>query len=220
MEPKSIGIIGGAGPFAGLALLEKIFSLSTTLYGCCKDRDFPKVILLSFPFSEMLASDIDTMQLKRELKECISQLRNNGAPILAIACNTLHLFLDDEEDLSDLVHLPKVLREKIPENSTPLVLCTSTSRKSQLHKKFFPCSYPDLSTQILVDRLIDNVLRGADRSFLLRDLEKIIEEQEAQTIVLGCTELSLFTSQLACYSKFILDPLEIAARIIVEKSFS
>ncbi len=50
MKPIPIGIVGGAGPLAGAALLERIFSLSGSLYGCYKDADFPKVLLLSFPF--------------------------------------------------------------------------------------------------------------------------------------------------------------------------
>ena len=94
MRPKTIGIIGGAGPLAGALLLERILSLSMSLYGCYRDADFPKVVLISFPLSEMLSADVDEAQLRRELKQCLYQLRAQGASVIAIACNTLHAFLD------------------------------------------------------------------------------------------------------------------------------
>lgn len=71
MKPKSIGIVGGAGPLAGVFLLERILYLSGKRYGCHKDADFPKVFLISFPFSEMLCTDIDSAKLKKELGECL-----------------------------------------------------------------------------------------------------------------------------------------------------
>lgn len=82
--PKTIGIVGGAGPIAGVLLLERIFTLATKLYGCSRDKDFPKVILLSFPFTEMLTPEMDIRQLRNELKHCLTQLRENGATALAI----------------------------------------------------------------------------------------------------------------------------------------
>ncbi len=65
MKPKSIGIIGGAGPLAGALLLERILILSGSEYGCYKDADFPEVILLSFPFSEMLTPERDVLQIAK-----------------------------------------------------------------------------------------------------------------------------------------------------------
>jgi len=100
MKPKPIGIISGAGPLAGAALLDRILYLAGSTYGCYKDGDFPKIFLLSFPFSEMLSPEMDIAQLQKELSSCLSQLRKSGAAVLAIACNTLHAFLDENEDLT------------------------------------------------------------------------------------------------------------------------
>ncbi len=78
MKPKSIGIIGGAGPQAGAFLLERVLSISSKTYGCYRDSDFPKIFLISFPFSEMLSPILNTAKLRDELSECLSQLRHNG----------------------------------------------------------------------------------------------------------------------------------------------
>lgn len=219
MKPKSIGIIGGAGPIAGTFLLERIFSLSGEKYGCFKDADFPKVFLISFPFSEMLCPNMDVARLQEEIAGCLEQLRKNGASILAIACNTLHAFLDPKEELSDLVNLPGTIVEELSLEDLPLVLCTSTSVKFGLHKQFFPCTYPDARTQQEVDDIIGYILKGAERLVILERLEMLISELKANTVILGCTELSLFFTQLSVPNKRIIDPLELMANKILEKSF-
>lgn len=219
MKPKNIGIIGGAGPQAGAYLLERIVSLSTTVYGCYRDADYPNVFLISFPFSEMLSEKRNSSQLRQELSDCLKQLRDNGASVLAIACNTLHAFLDEEDELDDLVHLPRTVAEELLPSDTPLVFCTSTSAQLALHRQFFRCVYPDEKTQWEVDRLIDHILKGGDKSVIFAQLEELIQRQTANTIILGCTELSLFSAQLSIPNKLIVDPLEIMANKILKRCF-
>lgn len=219
MKSNAIGIIGGAGPQAGVFLLERIFSLSNHLYGCHRDSDFPKVHFINFPFTEMLSPTIQADKLHRELSECLNLLRRNGATVLAIACNTLHAFLDENEDLKDLVHLPRTVASEVSDSDIPLVLCTSTSVQFGLHKKFFTCDYPDIKTQEKVDDIIDQILKGVNRQEVLNQLLQLLKHQEAKTVVLGCTELSLFTEALTSTDKRIIDPLEVAAKTILKRSF-
>lgn len=219
MKPKCIGIIGGAGPLAGAFLLERIISLSGKLYGCYRDADFPKIFLISFPFSEMLCPEMDVAKLQKELSECLEQLRKNGASVLAIACNTLHAFLDENDELNDLIHLPRTLAEEALLFDEPLVFCTSTAVQFGVHKQFFPCTYPDLQTQQEIDGMIDQILKGGDPSAILEKLEKLIQTQTADTVILGCTELSLFSAQLSVPNKLIIDPLEVMTKKNLENSF-
>lgn len=220
MKPKSIGIVGGAGPLAGVYFLERLIVLSGKLYGCYRDEDFPQIFLISYPFSEMLRSERDVNKLQSQLGGCLGQLRSNGASILTIACNTLHAFLDEDEELSDLIHLPRTVGEEVSHLDPPLVLCTSTSVQFGLHRKFFPCSYPDALTQREVDLLIDQTLKGIDRLIVLERLERLLRTQTAATIILGCTELSLYSASLTVPNKRILDPLELMANKVLQTSFS
>lgn len=219
MKPKPIGIVGGAGPLAGSLLLERVLTLSGTLYGCRKDADYPKVTLLSYPFSEMLTTTTNIPRLRSELRECLNQLRGGGASVLAIACNTLHAFLD-ESDLVGLVHLPRETAAEIPSSDVPLVLCTTTSALFSVHKEFFPCMYPDVNTQEQVDAVIEMILCGSDRQKAVQHLSTIIRRQANCTIVLGCTELSLYKKYLPACGKNIIDPLEAAAKRILQESFN
>lgn len=218
MKPKTIGILGGAGPLAGAALLDRVLRLSQVMYGCIKDADFPKVILISFPFSEMLSGNIDVEKVREELKGSLCELRQNGASVLGIACNTLHAFLDEDDQQDDLIHLLQEVAEKV-DREIPLVLCTSTSVRFSLHKRFFTCNYLDPQRQRQLDEVIQWILEGREETAVLQRLIEIINGVQATTIVLGCTEISLFKNPLALLGKRVIDPLDVLAETILEKSF-
>ncbi len=143
MKPKTIGIVGGAGPLAGALLFERVLTLANRQYDCYRDSDYPEVLVISFPFSEMLTSKKDDALLTKELSQCLNHLRDQGAEVLGIACNTLHNFLDPKDDQDDLLHLPRLVANELTVEEIPLVLCTTTSRKFQMHRSFFACVYPD-----------------------------------------------------------------------------
>lgn len=218
-KPLSIGIVGGAGPLAGAKLLDYLVAISGSAYGCHRDADYPEISLLSFPFSDMLSPQRNERAVREELGRCLQRLRKQGAGVLAIACNTLHNFLDKRDERTDFVNLPQVLKEAIPNGEIPLVLCTSTSRSLGLHKSYYTCAYPSLATQVQVDTIIDRILRSQDATIILQDLTKLVEAETASTIILGCTELSLFAKSLSKTGKTILDPLEVTAKRVLEKSF-
>ena len=153
MKPKIIGIVGGAGTFAGASLLERVLRLSRRRYGCYRDADYPQILLNSFPFSDMLTPQKDATHLKAELSLSLNQLRAQGAQVLAIACNTLHNFLEHDQDRGDLINLPRILGPQFLFKEIPLVLCTMTSRDNNLHKNFFECTVPEYSVQVKVDEI-------------------------------------------------------------------
>lgn len=219
MKPRTIGIVGGAGPLAGSLLLQRVFSQAGSVYGCYRDADFPEVLLLSFPFSNMLSPDCNEILVKEELAQALHRLKTYGASVLAIACNTLHAFLDENKDIEGLIHLPKMLAEVIPASLAPLVLCTSMAARYKLHQRFFACQYPEDTMQLRIDRLIEKILQGERQEVLLLELQEIIESQRTHTIILGCTELSMFSTSLAIPHKLIIDPLEIMVSRLLEESF-
>jgi aspartate racemase len=220
MKPRSIGIVGGAGPLAGVCLLEQIFCLAREVYGCWKDSDFPEVTLISFPFSEMFSEQVDVPRIQGELRECLNRLRSGGASLIGIACNTLHAFLEkNEEPPSDLLQLPQLAGEAMPPSAVPLVLGTSTSRRLGLYRRRFPCSYPGEDAQAEVDRIIAQILKGNEHEKMIQALRSLIQKQDANVILLGCTELSLYADQLLICEKTMIDPLNLMARKLITKSF-
>jgi aspartate racemase len=203
---KDIGIIGGAGPEAGVILAQQIIKISQEKYLCRKDGDFPYLSLFSFPFTDMLENeqkDLVAAQLKKLIQVECSQTR-----FWAIACNTLHCYLKHIELPNQFVNMLKETANFLLEK--PIVFCSSTSKKHQIHKQFFDCDYPDVSTQLEIDRLIAKLVGSGPSLSLYHQFERLLFPHQTRQIVLGCTEFSLFNSFFDGQIN-IIDPLKITA---------
>src|SRR5215213_8942139 len=87
---KTIGIVGGMGPQAGVALLNSI----TCMTGAAKDQEHLSAILMSFPGevedrTSFLEGNV-SINPAYSIANIISRLEIAGANIIGIACNTSH----------------------------------------------------------------------------------------------------------------------------------
>jgi len=219
-----IGIIGGAGPIAGLQLANHIIRICQNKYQCVDDADFPYIMLLSFPFADMLTIDSGNSQrelLQKQLKECFETFSQHKISYAAIACNTLHEFLVPSPGI-EFLHMIKETAEFLKKNeiSRSINLCTETSSKTQLHRKFFNCEYPSVKDQAIVDEVIYRILGGNIRAEDSEKLAKIAakfrkDENTPLGIILGCTELPLLNDKFPIdhfvKNCVIIDPMMIVA---------
>lgn len=227
----SLGIIGGAGPMAGALLFQKVIQCCQEEYACQEDGDFPFIMLLNIPFEDML-HNVHRQRVQEQLSAALSILNQNQIRIAAIACNTLHEFLELKGNESFIfLHIieetARALREA--QISKPLVLCSTTSARCQLHKRYFDCSYPDRDWQNEIQCLIDKILSGkqtpSDTEQLAKQLNQMLEADSRVGLVLGCTEFSLFENQYSLKShgldqRFeLFDPNQIIAKAICKSIF-
>ncbi len=212
---STVGIIGGAGPEAGALLFNQMIRLCQSRYGCWHDRDFPQITLISYPFSEMLEGEQDRETILEEILSVYEQLQSDT---VVMACNTAHAFLPEDFAPDNFYHLIKGTTQAL--SSTPLMICSSTSRKNRLHERFFSCSYPE--DQEEVDAIINAVLHGDHSESIHQRLCKVMESSQATEVVLGCTELSILhdTSPLIVEGKTIIDPSLVAADAITKRTFN
>lgn len=201
-SPLRIGIIGGAGPMAGALMFQEIISILQNKYQCQRDADFPIILHLSYPFEDMLTEENrNSESISSQLGLCLAQLKQNGVEAAIIACNTLHIFLKPEMVPGfTLVHIIEVLQTVVG-NTSPLVLCSTTSAKLQLHRGFFPCHYPVPQFQNELERLINKVLAGTysaiDSKQLAEKLNRLLINGclPSKIVVLGCTEFSVLNDR-------------------------
>jgi aspartate racemase len=232
--PKA-GIIGGAGPMAGMLLFRKIIEICQNTYGCRQDADFPYIVLINYPFADMLATKnglANRGQLMGQLKECLASFCEQGVAIAAIACNTLHECLDPGFAGSvNLIDMVLATAENLAQRQlgTSLVLCTGTSARYQLHRKAFSCMYPDEATQAGIDAVIDRILAGqymqSDAEWLADRSVELLEGTGNRGIVLGCTELSWLRECFPyCFNELqngvVVDPELIVAEKMCSKIFN
>lgn len=218
MRPKIIGVVGGAGPLAGVMLVQYLFQQAQQQYACQKDSDFPKVILLSYPFSDMLSPARNERQISDELQDCINALKTAGAEVICIACNTLHAYLVNQTGIVNLIQIiqSEIQRLNIMELT---VLCTSTAKQHGVHRQYFNCRYLDDTDQLKTDRIIDRILANSYDNAAINELNSLIDRYSNSAMVLGCTELSQVVSKLQVEGKIIIDPLLLAAKKIISIAF-
>lgn len=240
IEKSRIGIIGGAGPMAGLLLYQKIIEICQEEYGCKDDSDFPYIMLLSYPFADMLSEGITQERkeiLTSQIDECLSTFLENNIEVMAMACNTLHLFLTpglmEKASAISFIHMIKECGTFLDESEfeSRLVLCSNTSANSQLHASHFPCCYLENDMQSKCQKMIDLILAGKETEQAARqfacDLNKSLIKNGSKKIalVLGCTEFSVLNERFPLHQYglgdqfIILDSNELVARKICDLIF-
>lgn len=215
MNRKKIGIIGGAGPTAGSLLFNKVIEVFQRKYSCKQDFEFPYMLLLNFPFSDMLSKDKRDNLVTSELKECFHLIEKTDIDIVAIACNTLHAFLPTLLPQIQLVHMVEETKKFIENRSQapPLVLCTTTSSEKKLHQKSFACEYPDAALQTILDKMIADITLGGDLEAISKELSQLLPDNP---ILLGCTEFSYLHEKIPLRCSVIYDPNAIVAERIAD----
>lgn len=232
MIGKSLGVIGGAGPMAGILLCEYIISVCQNLYGCKDDHDFPLLVLRSIPFHSMLTDDFETRRakLQGQLKEALMALKDSDKVV--IACNTLHAFLDSKP--SNLISLIDITQSYLSNKNIqkPLILGTTTSKTNKVHP-FIGGVYPNTKNQLAIDKVIDWVLSGKSleeaKEFFIEVVERcLMDSKDSDAVVFGCTELSvLMRSGIADVCMFnmnhqtiiSIDPLKIVAYTLCDAEY-
>ncbi len=238
----SIGIIGGAGPMAGVLLFKKIITRCQKKYNCVQDKDFPKIILLNVPFAQMLKQNTkyqNELMVPEQLLGGIKFLNNSGVDRIIIACNTLHFFLDHENNSNKILNLVQVtdkyLSTCLDKKNKTFIYCTSLTANSKLYKN--PNVVQNCRYQKDIDAIIMSILYGKysenDTGTLIKIFLKSIKENpEISSLLLGCTEFSVLNADFSFLKKLeqiqnnsiqfnirkkiqVIDPLD----IVVSKLF-
>jgi aspartate racemase len=220
---RTIGILGGMGPFAGAALLENVFRAAAARHGARENHEFPRVLLASVPL-------VSRIQGGEEQGDVIAteaaRLLEMGAEVLGMACVTMHDQLGRLASLGgEWVSLVELGTEGVVAGGfrRPLVLSSATTRKNETLLKPLrargvdPLSLTEPEEQQLI-AMLEALVAGAEPAALVPELKQFVEiglGRGADCIVYGCTELSLFDSTGLLPT---VDPLERAAWALCERA--
>jgi len=225
-KPKTIGIIGGMGPFAGVELHKRIITLTKA----CSDQDHHNVIHLSF--SSQIGDRTDYLSGKIqynpgiEIAKQIEIAKDLGAQSFVVACNTAHSpkILQHFEQ-ARLVHLIRSCahfcsKEKIESVG---VISTNGTLESALYQNELS-NLKIQSSQLSFennDQFIHRAIYDADfglkaigsNSKAIDLVIQGIQKLGSDSIILGCTELSFIKDELESQLNEItfIDPLDCVA---------
>lgn len=205
---KKVGIIGGIGPASTLDYYKGIINGYREI---TKNNDYPKIIIDSVNMVEMLnlLTDNKMDRLVSFLLDSIDNLAAAEADFAAIASNTPHIVFDEVKKKSPLP-LISIVDEtcKFTMQSgckSVLVLGTYFTMNNGLYTSAFEsygikATVPDPDGQQFVHSIIfpnleNGIILKEEKQKLLEFTNRLIKEQGADALILGCTELPLIIQQ-------------------------
>ena len=228
MAFKKIGILGGMGPEASANFYYKIIHYCQKKYQAVQDTDFPPLIIYSLPLSGFDESGIvDKKLVLQQLFHGVDTLINSGCDFIVIPCNTVHLFIDELRKKSSIpiINIMDETVKKIKQDHHNVVglLGSDTTLKLQLYqdlldKNNISCIPPNEGDNPLITKLILEVMSGKVENKTKNKVLSIIkkmEQQSANAVILGCTEIPLAISQKDVNIK-VYDTLQILAESAVD----
>jgi aspartate racemase len=245
MKEKTIGIIAGVGPFAGLDLLQKI--LHQTIAGA--DQEHLTIAALSQPNqivdrSEYLLGQVSENPAQAFVTQLLT-LEKMGAQVAGIPCNTAHapaIFDVIQERLRQagsrlhLLHMIEetavFLRHQYSHIQRVGVLSTTGTFLAGIYppalaRMGLTALVPDQTMQEeIVHTAVYHPTYGLKaigtatptaRANLLAAMHAL-QQKEAQAIILGCTEMPLAITQSTFNDLPIIDPTLILARALIREA--
>jgi len=227
--PRTVGVLGGMGPLAGAVFTQYLVELTPV----STDQEHIPVLLINDPGIPDRTAYILGTSTRSPLPQLVQharKLEQMGAELIAIPCNTVHVFWSE---IARAVSIPvlnildeTVRRIESEEGSRRIgLLATKGTVKAGLYQQGLDdadCELvlPSDELQHRVQSIIKAVKGNQDRSVLrqmLREAVLEIQNTGADRVILGCTELSLIRPDNI--SAQLLDSMKILAEATVEQAF-
>jgi len=240
---KTIGVVGGMGPDAGIDLAQKITQETIA----SRDQDHLPMILISSPhLIEDRTKYLDNPNLEnpgRSIAKIVVQLAQAGADVVGIPCNTAHSpmiwnemkkNLDQRKINIPILHLVQETATYFssfkPAVSKVGLLSTLGTYQSEIYpstlKRFgMDVIEPEADEKDKIHAAIYDLNYGIKakpvteraRNTLL-DISHHLVEKGAQAIIMGCTEIPLALDQSDCEPIPLIDPTRILARALIREA--
>lgn len=221
MNHPIIGILWGMWPYASLRAYRLFLEISHQ-YANGGNHDFPHLLIDNIPVRELTdnteSRDLTVSQVRTEYL----RLKWAGVNIFLMACNTMHLYLDEIYDPSSdtcmYISLIDTVSDHIVSRQYTRVgiLGTMNTIKSHLYDQTLserwltPIVLRDQAILQKINSIIQKGISGVswdvwDKDILIQALQ-YLEQAWAECLILGCTELPLAYEDIISPLPFF-DPL-------------
>lgn len=221
MNKKTVGIIGGMGPLATADLFRKIV-LNTKA-----DRDQEHLRIL-IDNNTGIPDRTEAILYGREspllqLKKSARLLKNMGADLLVMPCNTAHHFYDGVQASVDIpvlnmIELTRDYLIKIGVKKAGLIATVGTVKSGIYQRSFenvgIEILTPDEKQQAAIMDLIYNGVKAGKRDYDAASARCVMEDMiscGSQILVFGCTELPI-AAEMYNFNYEVCDPTTVLAR--------
>lgn len=224
---KILGVIGGMGPLASQLFYRMI--IEKTDAGC--DQEHIDMIILnhaSMPDRTEAILKGDTDEIFRLMKKDVRYLKEGGADLIVMTCNTAHNLLCQLQEKTDVEILDMIdtAASHLADLGTKKagILATDGTVRDGLYQK--ACDkygiQPVLPSEEMQKKVMEIIYDGVkDGGPLNKEdilpIEKEMKEKGCDRILMACTELSCFMYQFGLDGIYV-DAMEVVAEKAIEKS--
>lgn len=205
---KTIGIVGGIGPESTVDYYNTIIGAFNSKY---PDLAYPEIIIYSINLNRLMriVESEDWIALADWLLEKITALHGAGADFAAIASNTPHIVFKEIQSRSPVPLLSIIEQTRNKACSLGLknvgLLGTKLSMEGSFYKEPFVSKGisvvvpTEKERQLIHHRLFSEielgVFKDSTKNELLGIVERMVNDEGIDSLVLGCTELPLILTE-------------------------
>lgn len=219
---KTLGIIGGLGPGTTAHFYLEV------VFGCSKiTNQRPKILIsnVAVPLSierELITEAKNARGILPFLLDSVKQLKDGGADVIVIPCNTVHTFIS-EIRASTNVPVLSIIEETAAHlagnniKEIGLLSTQATIRNRlfdhELAQKGIRMRTPDHPDQKIVGEIIHRLVCDESTKKDRGDFIRIIKKLQVDTAVLACTDLQLLCPIVRGVR--IIDTLQILTQVAI-----
>lgn len=201
---KKLGIIGGQGSWATAYFFTQIVEKTVASH----DQEYIDTIVLNhatLPDRTKAIVENDTELLLSLYRQDTKILEDLGVNTIAIPCNTSHYFYDQIQSYTTvpIIHMPRetiaFIMKKYPATQAIGVLATDGTVRAKVYeneitKQGVRTILPSAKSQRAIMKIIYDEIKSGKKGSLdtFMELAGELRNAGADTIILGCTELSYF----------------------------
>ncbi len=200
MEAKTIGILAGMGPRSTAPFVDLVVGECQRQYGATYDDEFPPMMIYALPTPFYVDRPIDHAALRAAIVAGLRRLAGTGVALIAMPCNTAHIYFDQLAAAIDvpLLNMVDLALRALPEDARRVaLLATRPTSAARVYQDVLEQSgrtvYLDEPLQAQVERLIQTIKTARDRRAavaLWRDLLAALAADGLDTALLACTDLN------------------------------
>ncbi len=230
LAPKKIlGVLGGMGPAASAKFLELMAEKSPVK----RDQEHPKIIMLSDPQipdrgTAILKNGEDPTEF---IKEDLFKLTEWGADLLAVPCNTAHVFIEKflDELTIPLISIVEstVKMASIKSTDGVWLLSTKATMKSGIYEKHaqkynLPVYHVNEEISNKAQRIIE-IVKANDKekaASLMKEITTELWHEKDLPILAACTELPLAYETAWLPEERMVSSLDALASACIEELYA
>jgi aspartate racemase len=221
-----VGVLGGMGPYATLEFYKRLLDNTPAE----KDWDHLRILIDSNPkipsrTRAFLYGETDPVPM---MVKSVETLKDAGADIIAIPCNSAHYFLPRvrqsvEFQCIDMVHETAEVVIAAGVRGAGLIAGEVTVKGRLYEQRLDGCGVEVLQVtdaeQVEVRRIIEDAKKNAITGETRRRMKRIIDalvSRGAETVILGCTELPMVVQDLEI-PWLLIDSVDVLAKAVVRR---